>query len=288
MTDEDSSAVRVRQAAAVGAYGLRIDGLPAAAAWMAPVGAASARLRVEVARSAEGADRPSELTSTRADIRLGGGGRMRMRRGEDRVRFAFAVEPAAQDLLHPYLAPAAALAQIWAGREAIHAGAFVARGAAVLLLAGSEGGKSTTLAWLARRHGVVVVADDLAVIADGSVLAGPRCIDLRASTVAAGLAAGAERVRAAGRLRLKLPGSPAAVGIGAVVSLSWGARVALRTIPPAERVRELVLQRMYAARVASDGRALLGLAALPGLSLARPRGERGLEQAASALLDYFG
>jgi hypothetical protein len=270
-----------------GAYGLRIEGLEPAAGWMQPLPAGSPRLRVQVLTAAAGAG-PSELTPAVADLRLVGHGRLLMHRGDDRVSFTFATPPLAPDLLHPYLAPAAALAQLWAGHEALHAGAFATPAGAVLVLGGKEQGKSTTLAALARRHGVPIIADDLAVIAHGSVLAGPRCIDLRSpAAVDPALSDGAQPVRGADRFRLTLPAAPPAAPIAAVVSLGWGQRIELGSVAPARRLPELLVQRMFGALVPVDHQALLGLAALPMMKLLRPRGRSGLGGAADVLARYL-
>jgi hypothetical protein len=270
---------------ALGAYGLAIDGLPDATRWMAPVGPA-ARLCVTVSGATPGAPSESVVDGVHADLRLLGGGRLRMRRGDGRAEFSFPCRPTQADLLHPYLAPAAALTQIWAGAEALHAGAWAVPAGGVLLLGEKEAGKSTTLARLATEYGRPVLADDLAVLSDGCVLPGPRCLDLRDS---AGLrrAPTGPAVRDGERWRLSLAPVTGPLPLVAVVILRWGEAVALRTVPPRDRVGELLRQRMYAALVAADLAALLDLAAQPMLALTRPRGHDGLRAAAAALESYF-
>lgn len=266
-----------------GAYGLRILGLAGAAEWMQPLSASAPALRVEVEATADVDERESRVDGDAADLRLLGGGRLRMRRGDRAARFRFADTPPDEDLLHPYLAPAAALEQLWSGREALHAGAFAAGAGAVLLLAGKEGGKSTTLAWLAAECAVQVLADDLAVIADGSVLAGPRCLDLRGGSVlpADGLVVRGDRTR------VTLARAPAQAPLAAAVVLRWGERVALEPVAPGDRLALLLPERMYSNRLAPDPSTILDLAALPMLELTRPRGERGLHDGAAALVRYF-
>lgn len=125
---------------------------------------------------------PSLLGAELASIALRGGARLLWRKGEQRVRFE-GPEPIADDaLLHPYLAPAAALLWMSAGAEALHGGVFDCGSGGVLLLGEPGAGKSSTLEWLASRRSVSVIADDLAVVIDGEVLAGPRCIDLRGNS----------------------------------------------------------------------------------------------------------
>lgn len=275
----------------LGAYGLRITGLGDASAWMQALPVSAPALHVEALAEPDVDGSASRLGAEEADIRLVGGGRLRMRRGEPSVRFRFTAIPAADELLHPYLAPAAALTHLWAGREALHAGAFATPAGAVAMLAEKEGGKSTTLARLANEHAVSVLADDLVVIEDRSVLAGPRCLDVRAGDeLAYSRDANATvcKVRGGDRVRLTLASARAREPLAATVVLRWGPRVSLETVPPAERPRWLLAQRMYADRVAGDPGTLLDVCALPMFVLARPHGETGLAEAARALADYFG
>lgn len=273
----------------VGAYGLAIDGLGGAEAWMQELPDASPRLRVEAARAASPHARTSSLSETEADLRLVGGGRLRMRRADARALFSFPEIPPDEDLLHPYLAPAAALAQLWAGREALHGGAFATAGGAVVVLAEKDGGKSTTLAWLAAEHRLPVLSDDLVVLTDAAVLPGPRCLDLRRSRSLDRFALGdVQVVRRSERLRLTLPSAPAEAPPIAVVVLLWGARTRLEAPAPPERLRELLPHRMYGHRLPGDPKTILQLAALPMLVVTRPRGRAGLRDAAVAVTDYLG
>lgn len=270
-----------------GAYGLVVHGLPGAAPWMQPLPADSPALRVEVSVLTQDGERESRLDERRADLRLVDRGRLQMHRDEGVARFSFPTPPPDADVLHPYLAPAAALAHLWAGREALHGGAFATDAGAVVLLAGKEGGKSTTLAWLNAQR-VPVLADDLVVLSDGSLLAGPRCLDLRAAgaLMPAGVA-GERSVRRAERIRLTLPPVRAATPLAASVVLRFGDRIAVEPVAPAERLGLLLPERMFAARVPADLSALLDVAARPMLALTRPRGEAGLREGIAALLGYL-
>jgi len=242
---------------------------------------------VEVVADATIDRRESRLDVGEADLRLLGGGRLGMCRGDPRVRFSFRERPTDADLLHPYLAPAAALAQLWAGQEALHGGAFATPDGAVALLGEKQGGKSTTLAWLHAKHRVSVLCDDLIVVADRSVFAGPRCLDLRAAgSLRRLLDAGARSVRGGDRLRVSLPLGPAKAPLAAIVLLRWGPRTAVRPVPLAARIGRLLPHRMYAGRIAAEPLAMLDLIALPMVVLTRPRGEVGLRDGTAALLDY--
>ena len=273
---------------ALGAYGLNIVGLAGAQEWMQTLPHCSPPLRVETVRDAARNFESSSLDGTAADLRLVGGGRLRMRRGDERAVFSFPELPPDEDLLHPYLAPAAALAHLWAGREALHGGAFATSAGAVALLGEKEGGKSTTLAWLAVKDGVPVLSDDLVVLKSGAVMSGPRCLDLRRTHTLNGLDLDTARVvRSSERLRLSLPPTPSETPLIGSVVLRWGPRTRLDEPAAADRLRELLPHRMYGDRLGGDPSALLQVAALPMLILTRPRGEEGLREAALALGDYL-
>jgi hypothetical protein len=211
-----------------------------------------------------------------------------MRKGVEWVRFSFPDARTDGDVLHPFLAPAAALAHLWAGREALHGGAFASPAGAVALLADKEGGKSTSLAWLATEHCVPVLADDLVVVTQGAVLAGPRCLDLRpTSLLKPPLRARVRRMRKRDRLRLTLAPAPGEVPLAAIVVLRFGQRVTLRQVPPLERLGLLLPNRMFTDLVPGNPATILDMATLPMLVLTRPRGGAGLRIGAQALVDYF-
>jgi hypothetical protein len=203
------------------------------------------------------------------------------------VTFHLPSPPPADDLVHPYLAPAAALAARWAGRESFHAGAVVADGGVWIVLGDKEAGKSTTIADLAL-HGHMVLADDLAVIDGDAVLAGPRCVDLR-ETAAAQLGAGEPLgfVGVRERWRLQLPPVPPALPLRGWVTLAWDDEVAVDIVEGAERMLALVPFR--SVRLAPDAaEVLMQLASYPVLRLRRPQRWDALAGARERLLDAIG
>jgi len=267
---------------AIGAYGLRVDGLAGAEPWMQAVADDAPRLRVSVAVS-EPDSSPSHLDERAADVALLGGGRLRARRDEEAVTFSLPERPTADELLHPYLAPAAALTWQWRGHEALHAGAVQLGDVAVMLFGVKEAGKSTTLSWLAREAGRCVLSDDLAVIVDGEVLAGPRSVDLRA---ASWVPPDLPSVRGGERARVTLRPAPASLPLGGSVLLGWGAELEITTMAPAERLQILAASRMFAA-LPPHGQTLLDLAALPMVRLSRPRTLEMVRAAGEAIIDRF-
>ena len=270
----------------VGAYGLRIEGLAEAAGLMQPVAADATPLAITSRICAGGADheRPSEVSWEHADVRLLHGGRLRMRRGLPEVEFALPAPLATHELLHPYLAPAAALAQLWDGNEALHAGGFVVGNRAIVLLGDKERGKSTTLAWIAARYRLAVLADDLCIVADGAVLAGPRCLDVRSHPE---IDVGGGKPVRDDRNRVTLGPAPAAVPIAGIVHLDWADQPRLVPVPIEKRFGSLFEHRMFNVHLNVDPVGFLGLAAVPMLTLARPTGAAGLAAGVELLLEHF-
>jgi hypothetical protein len=224
------------------------------------------------------------LTEARADLPLIGGGRLRQERDATEAHFHLAARPPDEDLLHPYLAPAAALFWQWAGREAIHAGVFEVGGGAILMLGDKEAGKSTTLAWLATQGGTPVLSDDLAVLDGRDVLVGPRSIDLRVEGSLPGVSE--HLVRSGERHRVRLPAAPPRLPLAGLVVLDWGPDAELAPVGFATRMELIARQRTFPT-VAANPTALLELASVPMVRAARPRDPRGLAPFCRQLVDRF-
>lgn len=267
----------------LGAYGLRLEGLNGAAPWMQPQQpeAPEFRLQVEVG-SSSGA--PSVLDEAGADLLLIGGGRLQISRGSHEARFTLPRRPPDEELLHPYLAPAAALFWQWSGREAIHAGAFGAPAGAILVAGDKEAGKSTTLGWLARQAGVTVLTDDLAVLDGGTVLAGPRSIDLRVSADHSG--SSAHLVRGGERDRVQLTLAPDGLPLAGLVVLEWAPRLQFEPIGFKDRLAIIDRQRTFHG-IDPNPTAMLELGSVPMIRAGRPRDMQLLPEFGRALLDYF-
>ncbi|MBE7191253.1 MAG: hypothetical protein INR66_02070 [Gordonia polyisoprenivorans] len=85
-----------------------------------------------------------------------------------------------QALTHPLLASTAIVTADWSGRVALHGGAFVAPDGRAWGVLGDRGaGKSSLVGWCVA-NGMTIVTDDIIVTDGARVLAGPRCLDLRA------------------------------------------------------------------------------------------------------------
>jgi hypothetical protein len=267
----------------LGAYGLRLRGVEKASALLVralpewPLFELSARI-------GDGALAGERVTDDRAELTLRTGGRIDIERTPGRVTYTVPRRLRHDELVHPYLAPAAALISHWLGRESFHAGSFVANGGCIALLGERESGKSSTLAWLALK-GHTVVCDDMLVLDEARPFLGPRSVDLRqeaARHLGAGKGIGVTGARERWRVDLESHrGEPPP--LAGWVFLSWGSRIELEKIPASERLPRLFAQRGLRLPP-SDPTAIIELAALPAWELRRPRDWTSLGPAAERLL----
>jgi hypothetical protein len=267
-----------------GCYGFRIDGVPRARALLAGTPPSWPRLAVATRIAEPGSAPAMDVVGPRtARLPLHAGGWMEIERDGPRITFHLPQVPGDEELVHPYLAPGAAVLARWLGREAFHAGAVLTTDGAWAVLGGRESGKSSTLGWLAA-HGHPVLADDLLVLDGAHALAGPRCIDLRpdaAERLQAGEPLGVVGTRE--RWRLRLGPVTASVPLRGWVELDWGGQVAVERVRGAERLTTLIPYRSVRLEPPRAG-ALMELASLPVLRLRRPRRWDSLPHAAERLL----
>jgi hypothetical protein len=183
-------------------------------------------------------------------------------------------------LLHPFLATVAVIFSWWLGRPAFHGGAFAdSRGCAWGLLGQRGAGKSSTLAELVAR-GSTIVTDDLLVVAGGSVLAGPRLIDLRADAASRLRRTRGSIVRDGARFRLQLGPAPAEPPLVGWIFLSWGPQLSLRRLAPSEW---LAAATSHLNTVTTGSSSILDLAGAEAWELTRPRTFDSLETTADQI-----
>jgi hypothetical protein len=132
----------------LGAYGIRLRGLEAAAELLVPVDSRAPAYLVEsaVRRPQPG---PEHVDDDGAELRLRSGGRVLIDRRGGRARFEVPRPVRPDELVHPYFAPAAAVISRWLGRESVHSGALAVDGRALGVVGSRGAGKSSTLAWWA-------------------------------------------------------------------------------------------------------------------------------------------
>jgi hypothetical protein len=268
------------------AFGLRLRGVPERA-----LGRADKpqwpQLRVH-RRVGPAVDARAHIGDRSARFPLGAGEWLELDRDAQSATYRTTSPLDDDTLIHPSLAPAAAVTARWLGREAFHAGSLLTRGGAWALAGGNEAGKSTLLAAIAV-GGTQVLADDLLVVDPAGVtFAGPRCIDLREGHLIAEPARERLRpVRGASRRRMDLAPVAAAAPLRGWIFLEWGSRVEAVPCPVNARFGRLLAQRRWAAQPI-DPRFLLDLAALPAWTLRRPRGAAHVPATMALLRDLTG
>ena len=201
-----------------------------------------------------------------------GGGWLEVSRAARTATFYLPDPVEDDDFAHPLLAAAASSICRWDGRTILHGGVLARGGRAVAVVGDREAGKSSLMAWTAlRRTEVDVLADDLVVLQDETVWAGPRCIDLRpGATASLDLPTTARLTRASTRTRLQVGQVPQRAALHNVVVLAWGAQVSLERLPVAARLPALLPHTAVLDRRAQAPN-LLALASLTVWLLRRPR-----------------
>jgi hypothetical protein len=216
-----------------------------------------------------------------------GGSAFHVTRSPRRIVFDVPETPSADSLIHPLATVPLAILARWCGDVTLHAAAFAAAGRAWVVLGQRYTGKSTTLA-LAARRGHPVLADDLVVIRNGVVLAGPRSVDLREDT--AGRFAPVRDLGDVGsrrRFRLTGPPAPAEVPLGGFFLLDWHDRdeIVVERLPLTERVTSLYALE-YAALVGpAEPQQILDLATAPAWRVSRPSSWASAEQVLDHMLE---
>ncbi|MDQ3721878.1 MAG: hypothetical protein M3376_02180 [Actinomycetota bacterium] len=266
-----------------GAYGLRITGVADARATLVDAHRQWPQLHIGV----EEGDPPlrrEHITDDRAEIILKTGGRLHLVRDPAIARYEVPRQLSDDELVHPFLAPAAAMMAHWLGRSSFHAGAFVSDGGAWAMIGDREAGKSSMLAHLAG-HGHEIVADDILVVEDGKVYAGPRSIDLRRDTAdRLGVGTGLGVVGTRQRWRVALPQlGTAAVPLRGWIFLAWTGGAEVRRLSGSECLKRLI-GHIGLRRTASDPATLLQLATLPAWDFGRPRDWQLMDATAERLL----
>jgi hypothetical protein len=267
----------------LGAYGFRLSGVDAATELLARTEPDWPELKLLAVTDDAPPPPHDRVSEDRAELILRSGRWVELDRDASGATYHLHRRVRDGDLLHPYLAPVAALAARWLGRESFHAGAVIVDGGAWALLGDNEAGKSSTLAHLALT-GHTVLSDDVLVVRDGAAFAGPRCIDLRAEParrLGAGTPLGVVGMRE--RFRLELGPAPSVVPLRGFVTLGWDDELAVEQLRGSKRLLTLIPHRalLLESNAPAD---LLELSSLPFVQVRRPRGWRSLKETTERLL----
>lgn len=276
-----------------GAYGLTVDavdvdGRPAG---LQPVPDSLQWPTIEIRVRPANGDRPPAhaMDAASATVLLIEGEHLEADRTTARATYYLRDGWTGHEIVHPYLAGAASVFSAWHGRMAFHGGGVVVDGRVWGVLGRKEAGKTTVLSLLHAR-GVEIVADDLLVIEDGTtVLAGPRCLDLRPPTMdhlaRHAPAMSATRVRDGERYRLTLPPVELRLPFAGWVLLEDGADIEMRGVPARQRFAAVSGEHRVAGH---NHRDFLTLLSAPTWVLTRPRAFDVMPTALDLLLGRLG
>ena len=267
----------------VGAYGLRVRGVSESARGL--LGPADPTWPVVQVRGGIGHSRDEQafVSSSRARVGLPGGGEVVVEREPMLAEVRLPTRPREEELLHPYLGYVAAIVARWLGRDCVHAGAFVVDGGAWALVGARSAGKSSMLGWFAA-HGYNIVCDDVLVMEEQSVFAGPRFVDLRpeaAKVLGTGVPIG--RVGTRERWRLEVGPISTQLPLRGWIFLDWSSQIEVRRAAAARRLLT-IKDQLSLFTTPRDPASLLDLASLPALELRRPHGWGSMADAADRLL----
>src|SRR5712691_7412903 len=281
---DDPPLINPSTAQAVGAYGLRVEGVshsvrrllgPADPSWP------SVLVRGGISHSE---DEQAFVSQTHARVGLPGGGEITVERTPMVAEIRPSSRPRDDELLHPYLGYVAAIVSRWLGRDCVHAGAFVVDDGVWAMVGERQAGKSSMLGWLAAQ-GYDIVCDDVLVIADEQVFAGPRVVDLRpeaAEILGVGTPIGL--VGARERWRLEVGPIPTQFPLRGWIFLGWSSQVEVRRASAARRL-STIKEQLSLFTTPRDPTSLLDLASLPAFDVHRPLGWGSMIEAADRLLD---
>ena len=215
---------------------------------------------------------------------------LEVRRNPPSITLGFAEQTTPEALVHPLLTGPMSILARWRGDLTLHAGAFFADDRAWAVMGEREAGKSTALAQLAAR-GCPLLADDLLVLDEGIVRAGPSCIDLRPD-----VAARAEGALAlgeiGGRPRYRLPTShgPARAELAGFFLMSWGhdPAVSIEQVPASEALKIVYEQEYIGLMGPADPGKVLDLLGVPMWRVRRPADWSFTEETAEKMLEITG
>lgn len=269
-----------------GAYGLRISGVGPDDRWSrADPSWKPWSFSWEVTEDTDLAE--ESIQPDGAHVRVAPAGFAEIDRTSRSTVFRVATEPPQEAWAHPYVSATAILNAFWEGWHAFHAGSFLVDGKVWALLGDREQGKSSSLAWL-HSEGYQVFSDDLVILRESTVVAGPRCLDLRQGAFERyQLGSDIGQIGTRRRWRVALPAVPPEAPLGGWVKLRWveAPHPSVRNLSAGERLAALAASE--ALHVPKPSASMLDLLTVPALSLERPRNwgqnDLALEQLVAAI-----
>ena len=263
----------------VGAFGLRVEGFDDPSL-LVGVPSAWPSVAVRTVIGEGGDDAPAVIGEDEASTGIAGIGDVTLQRDPARVvvRSPFPVD--SDFLVYPVLGWVAWVMACWDGLFVTHGAAFVIDGRAWVALGQSGDGKSTLMAALAQR-GVAVLTEDVVVIVNGSVLAGPRRIDLRPDAPASLGLAGTRWIRGRTRRSVSLGSVAPSTPLAGFVRLQWGEEVSAVPIPPFFRIDAF---SGFVGALPGTPQPMLDAVAMPMIGLVRPRSWTTIGVAVDAML----
>lgn len=266
-----------------GAYGFRIEGPEGVDDLLGPVPDEWPTMTI-TQQVGENTSPPTVIDEETATIGLVPAGSIRCVRAgcTTEYRLREALDPDA--LVHPYLAPAAAVHAAWIGRQSYHAAGILIDDAVWGVAGEREAGKSTLVAHLAVT-GTPVLCDDLLVIDGTDALMGPRTVDLRegaADRLGATRHLGVTGMR--DRWRLDLGPAPVRAPFAGWIYPQWADDIVVSTPTLEERLSEPARHRAQGVVRPSPDHAMW-MAKLPAIRFERPQRWDAMDEASRALLE---
>lgn len=278
-----------------GAYGLSIEGWEGLDPWLvaAPAAWPAWRLRWEAADvhpvpQGDGGYHAwlDRLTDEQARITLARGGRIELDRSSATATMHLAAPPPHMEVIHPLLSAIGSTVARWHGRYEVHAGGLCLDDGVWALLGDKGAGKSSLLAWCLLNERATVIADDLLIVdQDGSALAGPRCLDLRADVAEhLGIGKPIGRIGGRNRWRVHLAEAPARLPLAGWIQLAWSEALETQVLSPSETFAA-VARNLAVKLMPSDVGGLMQLSDLPAVRVTRPRSYDATDSTGEQLLE---
>ena len=187
-------------------------------------------------------------------------------------------------LIHPWFTTISAVVAARRGRDTFHSGGVVVEGRVWALLGAKEAGKTSSCLALAHR-GFASTGDDLVVVDGTHALTGSATFDLRETAAKHfGIGTLMELLPDRHRWRVALPAAPLpSYPLAGFIEPVWSDTAGVHRVPLLEGL-SVLSQNMYVTTVEGRAQRMLDLATLPVLRWARPRSWPDLDASLDTLV----